>query len=181
MAHDAVNSPSHYAEGREFETIDVIEDWGLGYHLGNAVKYISRAGRKDDILQDLKKAQWYLNREIENLEIERAEVEGNLYELVDEYEPCGRRPRQTRDVTYEDICIDEAWEQAARLASMRGDDVLDVDDIALDWWHNDSVDYWEDTVGDVIRISREDLDTKTLHAMCHGQGDCWDPSIGPTC
>ena len=75
---DAVNSPSHYSEGRSLETIDVIEDWGLGFHLGNAVKYIARAGRKDDILQDLRKAQWYLNREIENLELEQAEVEGDL-------------------------------------------------------------------------------------------------------
>ena len=89
MSHDVVNSPSHYAEGREFETIDVIEDWGLGYHLGNAVKYISRAGRKDDILQDLRKAQWYLTREIENLELERAEAEGILYEYeVQEEFPC---------------------------------------------------------------------------------------------
>ena len=160
MAHDAVNRPSHYAEGREFETIDVIEDWNLGYHLGNAVKYISRAGRKDDILQDLKKAQWYLNREIENLEIERAEVEGTLYELVEEKE------EEAREVTYEDIRIDEAWEEAARLAAMRGDDVLDVDDSTLDYWS----------------ASRRDLDTRTLHAMCHGQGECgWDPSVGPTC
>lgn len=159
MAHDAVNSPSHYAEGREFETIDVIEDWNLGYHLGNAVKYISRAGRKDDILQDLKKAQWYLNREIENLEIERAEVEGTLYELVEEKE-------EAPEVTYEDILIDEAWEEAARLASIRGDDVLDVDDSTLDYWSE----------------SRRDLDERTLHAMCHGQGYCgWDPSVGPTC
>ncbi|WNL50944.1 SaV protein [Synechococcus phage S-CREM2] len=167
MAHDAVNRPSHYAEGREFETIDVIEDWSLGYHLGNAVKYISRAGRKDDILQDLKKAQWYLNREIENLEIERAEVEGTLYELIEEKE-------EAPEVTYEDIRIDEAWEQAARLASSRADDILDVDDSTLD--------YWDDTVGGALHLSRRELDVRTIHAMCHGQGDCgWDPSVGPTC
>lgn len=47
---DAVNHPSHYAEGREYEPIDVILDWGLGFNLGNTVKYISRAGRKDDII-----------------------------------------------------------------------------------------------------------------------------------
>lgn len=45
--------------------IDVIEDWLLGFHLGNAVKYIARAGKKGDRLEDLKKAAWYLNREIE--------------------------------------------------------------------------------------------------------------------
>ena len=68
MSHDVINSPSHYAEGRKYEPIAVIEDWSLGYHLGNALKYISRAGRKDDVLQDLRKAAWYVNREIERLE-----------------------------------------------------------------------------------------------------------------
>ena len=64
MTFDPVNKPSHYTEGREFETIDVIEDWGLGFHLGNAVKYISRAGCKDPdkLHQDISKAIWYLER-----------------------------------------------------------------------------------------------------------------------
>lgn len=67
--NDAVNHPSHYTFGK-IETIDVIEDWELPYHLGNAVKYISRAGRKDPSkkLEDLEKARWYLNRYIELLE-----------------------------------------------------------------------------------------------------------------
>lgn len=62
-----IDHPSHYAEGREYEPIDVIEDWNLGFSLGNAVKYISRAGRKDPStkVEDLKKAIWYINREIE--------------------------------------------------------------------------------------------------------------------
>ena len=59
--------PSHYAEGRQFEPIDVIEDWNLDFCLGNVVKYISRAGRKDNIIQDLEKAQFYLNYKIEQL------------------------------------------------------------------------------------------------------------------
>ena len=62
---DNINHPSHYAEGRKYEPIDVIEDWKLGFCLGNTVKYISRAGRKGDALEDLKKAAFYLNREIE--------------------------------------------------------------------------------------------------------------------
>ncbi|MAH29383.1 MAG: hypothetical protein CL959_01710 [Euryarchaeota archaeon] len=64
MKYDPVNQPSHYTQGREFETIDVIEDWGLDFHLGNAVKYISRAGRKDPekLNQDISKAIWYLER-----------------------------------------------------------------------------------------------------------------------
>lgn len=64
---NAVDHPSHYAEGRKYEPIDVIEDWELGFCLGNAVKYISRAGRKNDAVEDLKKARWYLDREIERM------------------------------------------------------------------------------------------------------------------
>lgn len=65
---DPVDKPSHYAEGRKYEPIDVIEDWGLGMHLGNATKYISRAGRKGEELEDLKKARWYIDRRISMLE-----------------------------------------------------------------------------------------------------------------
>ena len=64
---EMINHPSHYNQGK-FEAIDVIEDWQLNFNLGNTVKYISRAGHKDDIIQDLKKALWYLDREIKRLE-----------------------------------------------------------------------------------------------------------------
>lgn len=65
---DMVNHPAHYKAGG-METIDFIEAKQLGYHLGNAVKYISRAGIKShDPLEDLKKAQWYINRYIDQLE-----------------------------------------------------------------------------------------------------------------
>ena len=64
---EMVNHPSHYNMGK-YEAIDVIEDWGLNFNLGNAVKYISRAGHKDDIVQDLKKSLWYIDREIQRLE-----------------------------------------------------------------------------------------------------------------
>ena len=60
---DPVNHPEHYKVGG-IETIDFIEGKNLGYNLGNAVKYISRADHKGNRLQDLQKAQWYLNREI---------------------------------------------------------------------------------------------------------------------
>ena len=61
---DPVNHPPHYGGDTTYETIKVIEAWGLGFSLGNAVKYISRAGRKLDALEDIKKARWYLDREI---------------------------------------------------------------------------------------------------------------------
>lgn len=67
MAHDPVNSPDHYTSGG-IETIDFIEAKELPYHLGNVVKYIARAGKKGDALEDLKKARWYLDRYIAMLE-----------------------------------------------------------------------------------------------------------------
>ena len=60
---DAVNQPSHYTFGK-LEVIDVIEDWGLGFHLGNVVKYVARSPHKGRELEDLKKAKWYLERRI---------------------------------------------------------------------------------------------------------------------
>jgi hypothetical protein len=64
---DAVNHPPHYKVGG-IETIDFIEAKSLGYNLGNVVKYVSRADYKGRLLEDLKKAQWYLNREIQIME-----------------------------------------------------------------------------------------------------------------
>lgn len=64
---DQVNHPAHYNAG-SIEVIDAIDDWDLGFSLGNAVKYIARADHKGKKLEDLKKAQWYLNHEIERLE-----------------------------------------------------------------------------------------------------------------
>ena len=74
--YDNVERPAHYA-GTKIEVIDYIEDKNLGFCLGNAVKYISRAGHKLDYdgqdciekeVEDLKKAIWYLNRRIYELE-----------------------------------------------------------------------------------------------------------------
>lgn len=65
-----VNHPNHYGgEENPYEAIKVIEAWGLGFNLGNTVKYISRNGKKDKSkqIEDLEKAQWYLQREIDNL------------------------------------------------------------------------------------------------------------------
>ena len=64
LATDPVNHPPHYKSGG-IETIDFIEAKDLNYRLGNVVKYVSRAGRKNtDPVQDLEKAAWYLQREI---------------------------------------------------------------------------------------------------------------------
>ena len=60
----AVDHPDHYRRDTGHEAIDVIEAWGLGFCLGNAVKYIARAGLKGDAVEDLEKARWYIDREI---------------------------------------------------------------------------------------------------------------------
>ena len=67
---DSVSRPAHYTEGRKYEPIEVIEDWKLGFCAGNALKYISRAGRKssgslsqkEKTIEDIDKAIWYLQR-----------------------------------------------------------------------------------------------------------------------
>ena len=66
---DPVNHPKHYTDGR-IEVIEYIEDKNLGFCLGNAIKYISRAGKKekDKEIQDLRKAMWYIERRIYELE-----------------------------------------------------------------------------------------------------------------
>ena len=69
MSKEAVNHPQHYGgENNQYEAIKVIEAWELDFCLGNTVKYISRAGKKDNIVQDLKKAKWYLELKIAQLE-----------------------------------------------------------------------------------------------------------------
>ena len=69
---EAVHHPAHYGGDTTYEVIKVLEAWGLDYdfNLGNAVKYIARAGKKDrrTMIEDLRKAAWYLNRRIERLE-----------------------------------------------------------------------------------------------------------------
>ena len=75
--YDDVQSPKHYTD-TNIEVIDYIEDKNLGFCLGNAIKYISRAGRKesaemdqkDKTIQDLKKAIWYLERRIKELQLD---------------------------------------------------------------------------------------------------------------
>lgn len=62
---ETVNHPKHYGGG-PYEAIRVIEAWGLGFHLGNVVKYIARAGKKSAVeVEDLNKACWYLQRYIQ--------------------------------------------------------------------------------------------------------------------
>lgn len=79
MVFDVVNHPIHYTDGK-IEVIEFIEDKQLNFHRGNAVKYICRAGKKnpDKEVEDLQKARWYIEREIQRL----TQVEENVEEKV---------------------------------------------------------------------------------------------------
>lgn len=64
--YDIVQKPKHYNMGK-IEVIDVIEDWDLNFHEGNAVKYIGRAKHKGNYEKDIRKAIWYLQRLLMNI------------------------------------------------------------------------------------------------------------------
>ena len=87
---DMVDRPSHYVEGRQYEPLNVIADWDLNYRLGSALKYISRAGRKDPskTVEDLQKAIFYLSREIEALEASTVPYAVTYEDVLQEYAAC---------------------------------------------------------------------------------------------
>ena len=149
MTFDPINKPSHYAEGRKYEPIKVIEDWQLGYRLGNATKYISRAGRKDPAktIEDLKKAVWYIEREIQALE--------------------GPLPYA---VTYEDVledhaaCASEGYEPLSEYA---------VDDNWEHFWNDNRFDLYVTNTS--VNLDRKN-DGPVGAA---GDDVLWDPCLGP--
>ena len=67
LDREMVNHPDHYQGSGGMEVIDIIENYDLGFSLGNAIKYILRSNKKGSANQDLKKAIWYINREMNNL------------------------------------------------------------------------------------------------------------------
>ena len=135
---DMIN-PAHYRGDRKFEPIEVIEDWALNYRLGNALKYISRNGRKpgEDPREGLKKAIWYLEREIESLD------KPSQYDVP-------------FDVQYEDVLdyygqsrdLDEAWPNTGDCGPVgaSGSDTVD-------FWEEDAyelyVSNWDPSLGPV--------------------------------
>ncbi len=91
--YDPVNAPAHYDAGDPLEVINVIEHYRLGFHLGNVVKYVLRAEKKGSKLQDLQKAEWYLNRAIANTKKETVPL--GLFQ-------CGRTDCRTKFIPLED-------------------------------------------------------------------------------
>ncbi len=113
--------PSHYGgKDNPYETIKVIEAWGLddNFDLGNTIKYISRAGKKDKacLLQDLMKAQFYLNHEIEKLH----KYDGN-------YEKMKADARKARLLDDKKELEEELDDLQSRFADFQADGVFDVD------------------------------------------------------
>ncbi len=162
MTYDPINSPSHYAEGRQYEPIAVIEDWELGYRLGNALKYISRAGRKQDALEDLKKAAWYLQREIEALEVGspyRAEYE----DVLDYY------GQSTENDAWP---ADDLNESNDGILGAAGTDGLPFEHDEWTAW--DEFDAWDPSVGPVEpTLTQAEVDEvlsrKALHQFSHNE------------
>lgn len=110
---DVINHPPHYKSKSGLEAIDVIEGFGLGFHLGNVVKYILRAGRKDHLLQDLRKSRWYLDREIRAHESNGRHPLGDLAALSS-YRLCYLATPYSK---YKGGDLIAAFEDASRLAA----------------------------------------------------------------
>lgn len=88
---EEVNHPAHYGGDTTYEVIKVIEAWKLGFHLGNTVKYVARAGKKGDLLTDLRKAKFYLDRKIKMME-EECQVENTTPKSLNPEERVSQRP-----------------------------------------------------------------------------------------
>ena len=147
---DMIN-PNHYRGDRQYEPIAVIEDWGLNYRLGNAVKYISRNGRKpgEDPREGLRKAIWYLEREIASLDRPSQYVPFETsYEDVLEYYG------QTKD-------LEEAWPEGEQPDYVTGG----VDVFSRDVIESYFDDLWDPSLGPIEidpkevaeRLSKKDL------------------------
>lgn len=114
VKNDPVNHPSHYTSGK-IEVIDFIEDQKLPYHLGNVLKYICRAGKKDPnkTLEDLEKAQWYLDRYICWLEEQKMDEDDplevknmNLFDGDNAIVYTGRTPEMNFDIKKDTAKLD---------------------------------------------------------------------------
>lgn len=161
LKHDAVNHPSHYQGKNGLESIDVIEAFALNFNLGNAVKYILRAGKKtQDPTEDLRKASWYLQRAIDKqpqaysdyppeappkepppswwLAFGFIAPPTRLEEVLFAYQKLGQTLRR-----------DEAWEEAClHYARLRNQPV--VEEVGSPWWRFFGLDAPPPTLADVL-------------------------------
>ena len=144
---DMIN-PSHYRGDRKFEPIAVIEDWGLNYRLGNAVKYISRNGRKpgEDPREGLRKAIWYLEREIDALD------------KPSQYVPFETSYEDVLEYYGQSLDLNEAWPNTGDCGPV-GSGGTDIIFSVNDFWMEtpDYVTGWDPSLGPV-EISQDEID-----------------------
>ena len=161
--YDAIN-PEHYKGERQFEPIDVIEDWGLNYHLGNALKYIARNGRKpgEDPRQGLSKAIWYLERLQDELTEEAAQKADadDLIESIErqrevEFNALGEIPRSITFGSDEDVIPFDAegWEYPDFDLNYGAAEPTHATQIQYDWRDGDNM-LRHQSNGDVIFLGR---------------------------
>lgn len=117
MSFDEVNHPAHYGGDTTYEAIKVIEAWQLGFHLGNAVKYICRQDKKGSSLENLRKAKWYIERQIAIEEKELAQ------RIEEEKAQCSFFPDDSR--------IKEALAQQSQPTESIDLDWLDVEELEV--------------------------------------------------
>ena len=163
---DMIN-PAHYHGDRHFEPIEVIEDWKLNYRLGNALKYISRNGRKpgEDPREGLKKAVWYLQREIESLE--KPVPYGVTYEdVLQDYAACaseGGEPRESLDEVF------DVWASLDRQESLWDPTLGPMEPPAIDYLGDAEWDYQEQGRQEAVELQAAmmgqycDFDIDELH------------------
>lgn len=122
-----VNHPPHYGgANNQYEAIKVIEAWQLDFCLGNVVKYISRAGKKDDMLQDLKKAKWYIDRKIYQIEPTKSESETISFDSLIEQLDILIKKCTEREFHYFDKGLHalENYENAQKMAYIHAKELL---------------------------------------------------------
>lgn len=194
---DMIN-PAHYRGDRKHEPIEVIEDWGLNYRLGNAVKYIARNGRKpgEDPTEGLKKAIWYLEREIKAL------TEPSPYEPANgvQYEDVLQYYGQTQDE--KEAWPQEEWDSAFNDDTVFGNDTFTTfgaaEEVPFEATNEDWLDFWEDDTFDLhitsgnVFLERKDgpvgsggvdiLSVPERPVRPEWDSDdsfMWDPTLGP--
>lgn len=148
MSEKIVTNPDHYCLGREYEPRKVIYDWGLDFNLGSAVKYISRAGRKGDPIEDLKKARQFLDFEIEELELKKAEIKYGGKEDRQFKNGSGRYPCGASCETDEEELDEKELKEFARLFGRHADAMM-----------NGSLDDIADTLSALFEYLNEEADT----------------------
>lgn len=147
MSAKIITNPDHYCLGREYEPRKVIYDWGLDFNLGSAVKYISRAGRKGDPIEDLKKARQFLDFEIEELELKKAEIKYGGKEDRQFKNGSGRYPCGSSCETDEEGLDEKELKEFSRLFGRHADAMM-----------NGSIDDIADTLADLFDYLSEEAD-----------------------